>query len=221
MRILAGLAVERLEVDLEVGRVEPVLFQVRRILIDDLADLEGRQPAGHVADIGARRAGVDRRCHLPGVAVFLDRGDVARFRRHRQFADFVRGQRDKHLVLLGRGAVALLLPGHEINVRAEPGEDERRARVLNRRRRIYPRLRHQLSTPAKNPEAGMMNNVSYMMLLCCAAVSVRRRSSASFGRIEIRFSCCDSQPIVFMKRSRLPRDAERRRWTRNPSRRTP
>ena len=31
-----------------------------------------------------------------------------------------------------------------------------------------------------------------------------RRSSASFGRIEIRFSCCDSQPSVFMKRSRLP-----------------
>mgnify|MGYP003694443673 CR=1 FL=1 len=29
----------------------------------------------------------------------------------------------------------------------------------------------------------------------------RRRS---FGRIEIRFSCCDSQPTMFMNRSRLP-----------------
>ncbi len=43
-----------------------------------------------------------------------------------------------------------------------------------------------------------------MTFVCCVAVSVRRRSSASFGRIEIRFSCCDSQPTVFMNRSRLP-----------------
>src|SRR5215510_6552117 len=36
------------------------------------------------------------------------------------------------------------------------------------------------------------------------AVRVIRRSAASRGLIEIRFSCCDSQFTVFMNRSRFP-----------------
>ncbi len=35
-------------------------------------------------------------------------------------------------------------------------------------------------------------------------VSVSRLSPASFGRMAIRFSCCESQPTMFMKKSRLP-----------------
>ena len=50
----------------------------------------------------------------------------------------------------------------------------------------------------------MRNSDRIVTLFCCAAVIVTRRSSGSFGRMEIRFSCCDSQPIVFMNRSRLP-----------------
>ena len=53
-------------------------------------------------------------------------------------------------------------------------------------------------------DAGMISSESHWMFACCVAVSVMRRSSASLGRIEIRFSCCDSQPTMFMKRSRLP-----------------
>src|SRR5689334_14243608 len=50
----------------------------------------------------------------------------------------------------------------------------------------------------------MKSSESHVMLVCCTAVIVTRRSSASFGRIAIRFSCCDNQPTVFMNRSRLP-----------------
>ena len=39
---------------------------------------------------------------------------------------------------------------------------------------------------------------------CWPDVRVTRRSLASFGRMEIRFSCCASQLIAFMNRSRFP-----------------
>ena len=48
------------------------------------------------------------------------------------------------------------------------------------------------------------NTDSMKMRLCASAVSVRRRSSGSRGRMAIRFSCCASQFTVFRKKSRLP-----------------
>src|SRR6266446_3390915 len=69
--------------------------------------------------------------------------------------------------------------------------------------RIY-RLRHQEYTPAPKTKPGMRISDRTVTLFCCAAVIVTRRSSGSLGRIEIRFSCCESQPIVFMNKSRLP-----------------
>ena len=51
---------------------------------------------------------------------------------------------------------------------------------------------------------GMISSDSHRMLFCCVAVSVIRRSSGSLARMAIRFSCCDSQPMVFRNRSRLP-----------------
>src|SRR5581483_406551 len=66
------------------------------------------------------------------------------------------------------------------------------------------RLRHHEYTPDAKMKPGMMTIDSQLMLACCVAVSVTRRSSGSFARIEIRFSCCESQPTMFMNRSRLP-----------------
>src|SRR4051794_19666469 len=76
--------------------------------------------------------------------------------------------------------------------------------MVDFRPRIYPLRRHQDATPAPKMQPGTISNDSQKMFDSCVAVSVMRRSSGSFGRIEIRLSCCDSQPIVFMNRSRLP-----------------
>src|SRR3954452_7120446 len=76
--------------------------------------------------------------------------------------------------------------------------------MVDLRPRIYPLRRHQEATPAPKMQPGTISNDSQKMFDSCVAVSVMRRSSGSFGRIEIRLSCCDSQPIVFMNRSRLP-----------------
>ena len=40
----------------------------------------------------------------------------------------------------------------------------------------------------------MTSRESQMMLRCWVSVSVIRRSSGFFGRMAIRFSCCDSHP---------------------------
>ena len=55
-------------------------------------------------------------------------------------------------------------------------------------RRIY-RLRHQLRMPRPKIPSGMMNSDNIMMLFCCAAVSVRRRSSLqeSTARMKRKF----------------------------------
>src|SRR5262245_31676016 len=66
------------------------------------------------------------------------------------------------------------------------------------------RLRHQVNTPVPRTAAGISTIVSQNMNDEALAVSVRRRSDASRGLIEIRLSFCDSQLIVFMNRSRLP-----------------
>src|SRR5437763_16428130 len=76
--------------------------------------------------------------------------------------------------------------------------------MVDFRPRIYPLRRHHDATPAPKMQPGTISSDSQKMFDSCVAVSIMRRSSASFGRIEIRLSCCDSQPIVFMNRSRLP-----------------
>src|SRR4029077_8700359 len=93
--------------------------------------------------------------------------------------------------------------GDEIDVGAETGEDDderdRRFQAAHQ-----PLRRHQEALPAPKMQPGVISSDNQKMLVSWVAVSVIRRSSASFGRIEIRLSCCDSQPIVFMNRSRLP-----------------
>src|SRR3954470_134967 len=76
--------------------------------------------------------------------------------------------------------------------------------MVDLRPRIYPLRRHHDAIPAPKMQPGTISSDSQKMFDSCVAVSVMRRSSASFGRIEIRLSCCESQPMVFMNRSRLP-----------------
>ena len=51
---------------------------------------------------------------------------------------------------------------------------------------------------------GMPSHASSATFRCACALRVRRRSSGSRGRMEIRFSCCASQLTVLRNRSRLP-----------------
>ena len=47
-----------------------------------------------------------------------------------------------------------------------------------------------------------------MILRCCVSVSVIRRSSGFFGRMAIRFSCCDSHPMDVHEQIAVALDAE-------------
>src|SRR5438094_10526307 len=65
-------------------------------------------------------------------------------------------------------------------------------------------LRHHADTPATTTISGSRNWLVVRTQLSCARVMVTRRSSCSFGRIEIKSSSDDSQSIVFSARSLLP-----------------
>src|ERR1700720_2715737 len=73
----------------------------------------------------------------------------------------------------------------------------------NRRGSLYRRF-HQTDTPAKITISGRMNWLVMRTKLICACVMVIRRSSRSFGRMEIKSSSEESQFMVFSARSRLP-----------------
>src|SRR6266436_9704831 len=65
-------------------------------------------------------------------------------------------------------------------------------------------LRHHTETPAKITIRGSMNWLLISTHRNCAFVIVIRRSSGSFGRMEMRSSSEESQFIVFSAKSRLP-----------------
>src|SRR5438094_9324405 len=65
-------------------------------------------------------------------------------------------------------------------------------------------LRHHADTPAITTTSGSRNWLVVRTQLSCARVMVIRRSSCSFGRIEIKSSSDDNQSIVFNARSLLP-----------------
>src|SRR5207245_6775639 len=77
-----------------------------------------------------------------------------------------------------------------------------------------PILCHQTQTPAKITAKGKTNWLVVRTQFIWARVMVIRRSSFSFGRMEIRSSSDESQFMAFKARSRLPlkrmRSEERR-----------
>ena len=65
-------------------------------------------------------------------------------------------------------------------------------------------LRHQTENPAITTASGNKNWLVMRTQFICAFVIVIRRSSGSFGRIEIKSSSEESQFIAFIARSLLP-----------------
>src|SRR5579863_6349555 len=65
-------------------------------------------------------------------------------------------------------------------------------------------LFHQTNTPANTIISGNRNWLTLRTQASCPRVMVMRRSSCSFGRIEIKSSSEPSQSIVFKARSLLP-----------------
>src|SRR5690242_13927614 len=65
-------------------------------------------------------------------------------------------------------------------------------------------LRHQTENPAITTASGNRNWLVMRTQFICALVIVIRRSSGSFGRMEIKSSSDDSQFIAFSARSRFP-----------------
>ena len=97
-------------------------------------------------------------CHLS--AAFLMRRDVAGCRLDLHFLDLVGFDAAEHRVALGGAVLAGLLRGDEVDVRAEPGEDQEQ-----RNRRSQPliyRLRHQLYTPEPKTSAGTSSSETHL-----------------------------------------------------------
>src|SRR5262245_9694958 len=192
----------RLVLHVDPRRIEPVGLQVCRIFLDDADDFDVAERVGQARRIGICGGDLEWRNDLPRPAVFFQRRDVAGFRLHLDVVEFRRVEVGEDLVLLCDARVGLLRE-NEVDVAAEAKEDDQQCQRRFQAAHGY-RLLHQLYTPVPKITAGTSSTDSQVRLFCCVAVRVSRRSSGSFARTEIRFSCCDSQPSEFMKMSRFP-----------------